>query len=253
MKTVHLRRLLAVEWDIVSGILAAVTAMILSYFSVVDATMVRAILLLLCALILVREFRNDYRLDINRELLDVIHHELRDIRETIGETDVVVIGALAMRHEVRDFASHVRGDVTWYNVCPRMFRREDVFTATLAQLIANPEVTSIHVFCNPCERDAWESIVAPRLRAMDREGKVGSPTFQPLSPAVSFVMGEREGMKHPHALVAILAEPFARQGTAPIMPRYLFRVQNHRDIISDMAELARASAHASHQQDEAQG
>lgn len=250
MRRLRVQRLLTLEWDIISGVVAAAAATILSYFSVVDAAMVRAIMLLLCALILVRELRNDYRLDVNRELLDIIRHEVQGIRETVGDTDIVVIAPLAMRQEFRDFATHMTGDVTWYNVCPRMFRRPEIFSATLAHLIDNPEVTAVHVLGDLRERQAWDRDVAPKLRAKDVESKVRSPMWGALSPAVSFIVGERQGIKRAQALLAIMDEPFASQGKGPSVPRYLFRVQNHSDILTAMAELARATANAFEQADQ---
>jgi len=55
---------------------------------------------------------------------------------------------------------------------------------------------------------------------------------------VSFRIGDHRESRRPQALVAVMDEPFASRGDPLSAPRYLFRVQNHSDILTAMATVA---------------
>lgn len=242
MPRVLVRRLLAIEWDTLAGIAAAFIAIVCSFFGLVSETTVRAILLLLCALVLLRELRNDSRSAVHAEHLDIIRQDLRDVREKVGTTDIVVITPLALRHEFRDFARHLRGHVTWHNACCRMFHRREMFESTLGLLLGNPEITTIEMLCDERERDAWDSDVATKVGRHGGAAKLTQPLFGRISSSVSFIIGEHREYERPQALMAIMDEPFASRGEGVSVPRYLFRIQNHSDILTALADVARSKA-----------
>jgi len=238
MRRAGLRRLIAIEWDTLAGIIAAFVAMLLSLFGLVSELTVRGILLLLAALILLRELRNDTRAATHAEHLDCMRQDIRDIREKIGTTDLVVITPLALRSAFQDFADHLSGHVTWYNACCRMFHRREVFEATLRRVIANPDVVSIELLCDERERHAWETDVLLQVQRCADAWKVRQPVWCSLSTSVSFRIGDHRESRRPQALVAVMDEPFASRGDPLSAPRYLFRVQNHSDILTAMATVA---------------
>ena len=242
MRHTRLRRLVAVEWDTLAGIVAAFLAMLLSFFGLVSEVTVQAILLLLAALILLRELRIDTRAATHAEHLDCMRQDIRDIREKVGTTDLIVITPLALRPEFEDFATHLTGRVTWYNACCRMFHRQEIFEGTLGRLIANPDITAIEMLCDDCERHAWESDVAIQVQHHGGAEKVREPVWVHVPPTISFLVGEHREYRRPLALMAIMEEPFASHGNGLAVPRYLFRIQNHSDILTAMAELARSTA-----------
>lgn len=242
MRRIRLRRLIAVEWDTLAGIAAAFVAMVLSIFGIVSDVTVRAILLLLAALILLHELRTDSRGAVHAEHLDCMRQDLRDLREKIGTTDLVVITPLALRREFCDFAAHLCGRVTWYNACCRMFHRREVFDGTLGQLLDNPEITALVLLCDEREREAWFGDVAARVQRHAGAEKLQTPLWADIPTTVSFLMGEHREYKRPQALMAIMEEPFASHGNGLSVPRYLFRIQNHSDILMAMAEVARHTA-----------
>lgn len=242
VRRVSLRRLLAVEWDTLAGIAAAFVALVLSLFGLVSDVTVRAILLLLAALILLRELRNDSRSAIHAEHLDCMRQDIRDLREKIGTTDLVVITPLALRSAFQDFVTHLGGRVTWYNACCRMFHRHEVFESTLGQLLGNPDVVAVEMLCDASERHAWDTDLAIKVRKCAGATKLREPIWGALPTAVSFLIGEHRESKRPQALMAIMEEPFASHGNGRSVPRYLFRVQNHSDILTAMAAVAHSTA-----------
>ena len=54
-----LRHLLRIDWDVIAGIIAALVAMLLSFMGLVSETDGRGIILLLCALLLIRDLRGE--------------------------------------------------------------------------------------------------------------------------------------------------------------------------------------------------
>jgi hypothetical protein len=242
MRHTSLRRLITVEWDTLAGVVAALLAMLLSFFGLVSEVTMQAILLLLAGMILLRELRNDSRAATHAEHLDCLRQDVRDIREKVGTTDLIVITSAALRHEFQDFARHLTGRVTWYNACCRMFHRQEVFEGTLGRLITNPGITAIEMLCDECERHAWETDVVLQVQRHGGAGKVREPVWAHMPPTISFLVGEHVEYGRPQALMAIMEEPFASQGSGLSVPRYLFRIQNHSDILTDMAELARSTS-----------
>lgn len=241
MRHSHIHKLLSVEWDTLSGVAAAAVAMVLSFFDIVSATTVRAILLLIVALILLRELRRDSRESEYAEHLDIMRQDIRNLVASQGGAGITIVEPAALLHEFQDFAAHLHGTVTWYNACCGMFSRPEAFQNTLGRLIDNPEIDTIQMLCDRRERSAWEEGVAEHVRQHGIAHKVRVPLWGDLSSSLSFLIGVRRGDNQPLALVAIMEEPFASQGRVLRVPRYLFRVQSGSTILAEMQELIRST------------
>ena len=239
--TTRVRRILVFEWDVVAGAIAAVVAIFLSHFGVVSQVSVSGIVLLLSALLLIHMMRVEAHVHVVAENLGGVRQHVLDIEGKVGGTDVVVIPPLRIRQEFREFASRVQGELVWYNACCRMFRRQAVFDVTLRQLIDNPDVTAIRMVCAPREQAAWEADVVVKLRRCGGDAKVPVPVWGPLPPATSFLIGELRAERMPQALLVIMEEPFAAMSNGLGVPRYMFRVQNHSQLLPRMDEAARAA------------
>lgn len=241
MRHARLRKLLSIEWDTLSGVAAAATAMVLSFFDLVSPTTVRAILLLIVALILLRELRRDASESEYAGHLDVLRQDVRTLVKNTGGTGVTVVEPTALVHEFRDFAAHLHGTVTWYNACCGMFCRSEAFDTTLGRLIDNPEIDAVQMLCDRREQPAWEKNVAAHVRQLNAATKVREPLWGDLPTSLSFLIGARRGDDEQQALIAIMEDPFASRGRFLRVPRYLLRVQNGTAILVEMNELVRTT------------
>lgn len=233
-----LRHLLRIDWDVVAGIIAALVAMLLSFMGLVSETVGRGIILLLCALLLIRDLRGESREHRMFDKLDLINRRVFQLTAA-KQTDIRLIGAKTMRKELLAFASTVYGDVTWFHACCRMFRRQEVFDATLRPFLDNPHVKSVTLLCRPEERQYWLSDLLPKLRKCDHGDKVRPPMWGPINTNVSFMLGDVDGDGRNEAMLTIMEEPFASPNMGPTVPRYLLRVYSHCELMAPLEEIAR--------------
>ena len=233
-----LRYLLRIDWDVIAGIIAALVAMLLSFMGLVSETVGRGIILLLCALLLVRDLRGEAREHRMFDKLDVIKRHVATLAATT-QADIHLVGPKKMRQEFADFATTVYGDVRWFNACCRMFRRQEVFDATLRPFLENPNVTAIHLMCRPEERQFWETDLLPKLKKCDQGHKVRPPLWGSIRTTVSFVLGDVDGDGKDEAVISIIEEPFAAANKGPAVPRFLIRVYSHCDLITPLEDMSR--------------
>lgn len=233
-----LRYLLRIDWDVVAGIIAALIAMLLSFMGLVSETVGRGIILLLCALLLIRDLRGEAREIRMFDKLDVIKRHVGTLA-AVKQADVHLVGPNKMRQEFADFATTVYGEVRWFNACCRMFRRQEVFDATLRPFLDNPHVTAVHLLCRPEERQSWLADLLPKLQKCPRGDKVQPPLWGAIRTNVSFVLGDVDGDGRDEAVLAILEAPFATANQGPFVPRFLIRVFSNCDLIAPLEEMAR--------------
>ena len=233
-----LRYLLRIDWDVVAGIIAAVVAMLLSFMGLVSETVGRGIILLLSALLLVRDLRGEAREHRMFDKLDVIKRHVTTLAAA-QHADIHLVGPKKMRQEFADFAATVYGEVRWFNVCCRMFRRQEVFDATLRPFLDNPNVTAVHLMCRSEERQFWLADVAPKLRQCEHGAKLRPPLWGPIGTNVSFVLGDVDGDGRDEAMLSIIEEPFAAANQGPSVPRFLIRVFSHCDLIASLEDMSR--------------
>lgn len=233
-----LRYLLRIDWDVVAGIIAAVVAMLLSFMGLVSETVGRGIILLLCALLLVRDLRGEAREHRMFDKLDVIKRHVATLTAA-KQADIHLVSTKRMRQELLDFASTVYGEVRWFNACCRMFRRQEVFDATLRPFLDNPNVRAVSLMCRPEEREFWLTDLLPKLRKCDHGDKVRPPLYGPIRTNVSFLLGDVDGDGRDEAVIAIMEEPFSSSGPGLAVPRFLVRVFSHCDLIAPLEEIAR--------------
>ena len=233
-----LRYLLRIDWDVVAGIIAALVAMLLSFMGLVSETVGRGIILLLCALLLIRDLRGEAREHRMFDKLDVIKRHLANV-SAAKQGDVHLVGPKRMRHEFADFATTVYGEVRWFNACCRMFRRQEVFDAALQPFLDNPNVTAIHLMCRPTERPGWLADLLPKLGKCDHGDKVRPPLWGDIRTDVSFVLGDVDGDGKDEAMIAILDEPFSASAQGPAVPRFLVRVFSQSELIAPLEDMVR--------------
>jgi hypothetical protein len=109
----------------------------------------------------------------------------------------------------------------------------------LRLVINNPLVTSLQLICDENERALWESDVFPKIQRCQGGGKVHNPLWRQLPKTLSFMLAEVRAHGQPEMLLSFWGEPFMARTVERSVPRYVFRVQKHSELITRLAELER--------------
>lgn len=234
-----MKQMLRFDWDVIAGVLAAVIALVLHFLHVAESGVVLAIVLALLALLLLRDLRAEGRSHRLSEEILRISERLFEVQRSLVPPDALLIGPQRLRHEFERFALDVHGELTWYNVCCLMFQRQEVFNATLRLLIDSPLVTSIQLICDEKERALWETEVLPKVRQCAAGGKVRVPLWRQLPETISFMLADVGAKRQTEVLLSFWGEPFMARIIERSVPRYIFRVQHHSELIGRLAELTR--------------
>lgn len=124
----RMRGILKFDWDVIAGITAAVVALVLHLLHVVEADVVFTIVLVLLALLLLRDLRRE---TVDERLADMME-ETKAVVERIGASimppEAILIGPSRLRTESRKFCETATGEMIWFNVCFTMFQSADCLT-----------------------------------------------------------------------------------------------------------------------------
>ena len=161
------------------------------------------------------------------------------MQAALTPADAVLIGSPRLRSASERFARRARGEMTWFNVCLRMFVRQELFDALLGSAIENPAVTGIQFVLDADERSLWESQVMPKLAACSGRAKVREPRWCQLRESVSFILSETDAEGAVEAHLSFWGEPFMSRTAGVDVPRYIFHVQPHSELIGRLVELER--------------
>jgi hypothetical protein len=233
-------RLRRLDWDAVAGIVAAVAALVLHQLHIIDEEIVLAIVLVILALILLRDLRREERDERGAESIDRIEAAVTALRAQIAPPDAVLIGPERLRSESERFARDARGDMVWFNVCLLMFAPQALFDVLLRPAIENPRVTSIQFLLDHHERERWEQVVMPKVTACAGREKVAAPLWCDLRESVSFILAEPPTGGRTEAHLSFWGEPFMSYATEQGVPRYIFHIQPHSELIGRLVELQRS-------------
>lgn len=237
MKIRH--RLYSVEWDAIAGILAATTAIILHLFHVVDEHIILPIVLALIALLFLNFMRHTHRNEHTAGQVERTQKMVERIKSSLSLPEVTLIGSRRLRTATEQFSRDMRGETTFFNVCLSMYRTQHLFDVLLRPAIENPLVTSIQFVLDENQRDLWQSEIMPRIAACDAGHKVEQPHWCALDKNLSFILADT----HPHgeteALLSFWGEPFMSQLTERKVPRYMFHVHAHSELLQHLVEVDR--------------
>jgi len=227
------------DWDIIAGIAAAVLAIVLHLLHIVGADVIFTVLLVLLAMLLFRDLRRESHDEQLGEAVRQAKNTLEEVRLAIHPPDAILVGPRHLRAESRRFSEMARGEMVWFNVCFLMFKSQDVFDLLLRPAIENPLVTSIQFVSNENEKSLWEQHMLPKIKACDGTQKVREPRWADLPETVSFILADVDRDGKTEALLSFWGEPFMARTTAQQVPRYIFRVQSHSDLVPRLVELER--------------
>lgn len=227
-----------VEWEAVAGIAAAVIALVLHLLHVVDEEVLLTVVLVLLALLLLGSIRGEGREERVEESLRALGADVAGLRAGMTPPDAILIGPRALRAESERFAERARGDMTWFNVCLKMFVPQSLFDAMLRPAIENPEVRRIRFVLDEKERETWRTQVLPKVAACRGADKVEEPRWTSLGETVSFILAETsEGATEAH--LSFWGEPFMAHTPGRNVPRYIFHVLGHSELIGRLTDVER--------------
>ncbi|MFN8559619.1 MAG: hypothetical protein U0531_20520 [Dehalococcoidia bacterium] len=234
-----MRRLRSFDWDAVAGISAAVLALVLHILHIVDEQVVLAVILVILALVLIRDLRREDRDERVAEAVGRAEAALHALQGSLAAPDTVLIGPRRLRVESERFARNARGEMVWFNVCLTMFAPQALFDVLLRPAVENPRVTSIIFMLDNNERERWQTLVLPKLAACaGREG--ARAALVRLHETISFILSEQESHEAPtEAHLSFWGEPFMARTAGRHVPRYIFHVQRHSELIARLAEIQR--------------
>jgi len=165
--------------------------------------------------------------------------DLADIHAAVTPPDTVLIGPARLREVSAQFAEQATGEMSWFNVCLSMFEPQALFDVLLRPAVENPRVTSIQFVLDEGERQRWETAVLPKLARCSGAEKVLEPHWSSLHEPVSVIFANA-GAGGVEALLSFWGEPFMGQTSGQNVPRYIFHVQRHSELIGRLRELERS-------------
>lgn len=239
-----MKHLLRVDWDVIAGIAAAVTAIILHLLHIVEVDVIFTIVLVLLAVLLFRDLRRENHDEQVSESVGQLHARVDELRHAVTWPEAELVGPRRLRTVSRHFVESASGEVVWYNVCFLMFQSQELFDLLLRPAIDNPRVTAIRFVADEGERDRWRELIEPRIRACGGNARVPEPCWCTLPRTISFVLAEQGAATDgttgsTEALVSFWGEPFMARTTDRQVPRYIFHVRSHSELIGQLVELDR--------------
>jgi hypothetical protein len=234
----RMRRFRNVEWEAVAGVVAAVVALVLHLLGVADEGVLLTVMLVLLALLLLSVVRGQGREQRVDEVLQSVAGDLAGLRASLTPPDAILVGPRSLRTESERFATRARGDMTWFNVCLKMFIPQVLFDTMLRPAIENPEVRRIRFLLDERERERWATQVLPKIQACAGAEKVEEPIWCSLPETLSFILtGTDAGRSEAH--LSFWGEPFMSHSAERDVPRYVFHVQGHSELIGRLSDLER--------------
>jgi hypothetical protein len=236
---VNLKRFLTFDWEAIAGIIAAVAAIMMHLLHLIDEGVLLAIAVVLIALLFIRDLRRDRATEQTRVTIEEIRIVLQSIKTSLLPPDVVLIGPTQLRVTSERFAANAKGEMIWFHVCLSMFRPQPLFDTLLRPAIENPLVTSIQFILDENQKALWESEVLPKVGACKGRDKVKPPRWTKIKESVSVIIADAGSTVGTEGLLSFWGEPFMAHTTERNVPRYIFHVQEHSELVARLVELVR--------------
>lgn len=235
-----LKKFIGLEWEAIAGVIAAVVASILHLLEVLNEEVLLSIVLALIALLFISFMRHTR---LNEEMAETLEHvskQVGHLHAASAPSDLSLVGPLHLRSHNEKFIREMAGDTVWYNLCLSMYKSEPLFDALLSPAIENPRVTSVQFVLDESQKTLWESTIYPRLQQCHGFSKVREPHWCRLEKNLSFIFAERGLEGNEEALLSFWGAPFMSNATNRDMPRFIFHVKNHSELLPHLSELASA-------------
>lgn len=237
--SVKLKRLLTLDWDAVAGIIAAIAAIVMHFLHIIDVDVLTTIAVVLIALLFIRDLRRERATEHAYSAIEETRSAIRSIQTNLHPPDALLIGPTQLRTASEQFTAHAKGEMIWFHVCLSMFRPQSLFDALLRPAIENSRVTSIQFVLDEGQRALWDSDVLPKINACKGSEKVAPPCWTTIQESVSVIIADAGSTGRAEGLLSFWGEPFMAHTTERDVPRYIFHVQEHSELIARLIELIR--------------
>ena len=234
-----MKRYLRFEWEAIAGIIAAVAALVLHFLHIVDQDVLLMIAVVLMAVYFVRDLRKERLLERLETTLGENRESLRQLSSSLSPPDAVLVGPGRLRAVSEEFARRARGDMVWFHVCLLMFKPQLLFDTLLKPAIENSKVRSIQFVLDQNQRSLWAAEVAPKIAACAGASRVREPIWATIEENVSAIISEVTPEGTTEALLSFWGEPFMARASGRDVPRYIFHVQGHSELVTRLLELER--------------
>lgn len=238
-----IRQAMSWEWDAIAGIAAAFVAIVLHLLHIVDETVVLPILLALVGLLFINFMRHSRNNELTAEQVERMGHTVDSLHAALERPGLALIGPRQLQTAYHRFLLAMSGDSIWFNVCLSMYRTPALFDALLRPAIDNPAVGSIQFVLDESQRELWDSTIAPQIAACAGHARVRPPRWCKLERTLSFILADSQHSGSCEALLSFWGEPFMAQATGRDVPRFVFHVQQHSELLPHLLELEGCSAH----------
>lgn len=235
-----IKNILSFEWDAIAGIVAAVVAIVLHLLHVVDEHIILPIVLALMALLFINFMRHTRNNELTAEQVDRTAHAVDRIQSELTPPEVILVGPRHLRSANEHFIQRMSGDTIWFNVCLSMYQPPLLFDALLRPALDNPLVSSIQFILDDSQKDLWQQVVQPKIAGCAGNAKVREPRWYRISKTVSFILADSQVSGGTEALLSFWGEPFMAQATGRDVPRFVFHVQRHSELLPHLLELERS-------------
>jgi hypothetical protein len=235
-----IHRFLSFDWDAIAGIVAAVTALVMHFLHVIEEDVLLVIAVVLMALLFLRDLRRERVSERMAESLARTEAAVTHIQSSLSPPDAILIGPRQLRTVSERFAKHAHGDMVWFHVCLLMFKTQSLFDTLLRPAIENPMVRSIQFVLDISQQGLWETEVQPKLRLCSGHGKVHQPCWTTITENVSFILAETAPHGTTEGLLSFWGEPFMSRSTGRDIPRYIFHIQGHSELVARLVEVERS-------------
>ena len=234
-----MKRILGTDWEAVAAATAAVVAIVLDLLHVVDEGVLLTVVMVILAIMVVRDLRRESREEQAVQQAARTEEALLKLQSYISPPDTILIGPRRLRLETERFAQRSQGEMVWFNVCLLMFAPRPLFDAMLRPAIENPRVTSIQFVLDAAEKERWQELVLPKVATCTGKEKVQEPRWCDLKESVSFIIAETQPDGAAEALLSFWGEPFMSRERGRDIPRYIFHVQSHSELVARLYEIDR--------------
>lgn len=241
MKTGKFKRWIQIDWDAIAGIIAALIAIVMHYLHALEVDVLLMITLVLLALLFIRDLRSESRVEKAGETLQRIENCAREIQRTLHPADALLIGPANLRSETEQFVRRAQGEMVWFHVCPLMFKTQLLFDALLKPAIDNPQVTSLRFTLDEGQKKMWDAEVMPKIQKCAGAHKVQAPAWVSIADHVSFILSDTDVEKEKECLLSFWGEPFMSENVGQSVPRYIFHVQPHSELVTRFIEIERCT------------
>jgi hypothetical protein len=235
-----MKRLLRVEWDAIAGLVAALAALIMHFLHIVDANALLMIFVVLLALLFIRDLRREHLTERIEASLGRAEAGITAIQGHLSPPDAVLVGPRHLRTVTESFSARARGEMIWFHVCLLMFKPQPLFNTLLRPAIENARVTSIQFILDRNQQDLWQREVVPKINACPSREKVKEPYWTTIMENVSLILSDTGPDGATECLMSFWGEPFMAYHTGREVPRYIFHVQSHSELVPRLLELARS-------------